>query len=218
MEKQKAQENNQKSILILIIVVLLFNTLSILGIYFILDRRIDKLEIAFLQNLKQEAGEQKGITASEIDIPDSVYEHLGVDDAPIRLTLIVDMECPYCEQLYATMFPAVIDKYVNRGLVRLSYTAFPLESKHPKALPAAAALSCADQQGKLWLMFNYLAGNINDFSLKQLQSLPDGIDPDSDFLQCLSDSGTIDHIREMKNAYADAGIKGTPSIIVILTI
>ena len=67
----------------------------------------------------------------------------GTEAAPVWIILFDDLECPYCAQLNATMFPAVLDHY--KGLVRVVYFDFP-SPEHPWALRAAADTSCLTKQ------------------------------------------------------------------------
>ena len=63
----------------------------------------------------------------------------GPEDAPVSIVVFDDLECPFCAQLNATMFPSVLDRY--KGLVQVVYMDVP-SPEHPWALRAAVDTAC----------------------------------------------------------------------------
>jgi protein-disulfide isomerase len=59
--------------------------------------------------------------------------------APVSIVVFDDLECPFCAQLNATMFPAVLDRY--KDLVQVVYMDLPSPG-HPWALRAATDTAC----------------------------------------------------------------------------
>ncbi|HAK44896.1 MAG TPA: hypothetical protein DCO79_03100 [Spirochaeta sp.] len=215
MDELKNSGKNHKTILILIIVVLIFNTISILGVFFILDRRIENLNRTLLQVISRQTAAPSGLSAEPMNIDTSGYQVLGSASAPMEMALITDLECPYCQKLYSILFPQLNEQYISRGLLKLEYAPFPLESRHPKAMPAATVLHCADQQGQLWPMFHYLSAGINELDEESI------LNPKTNFIinresfsECVGSEDTAAYIRSLKTKFSEAGVKGTPALVV----
>ena len=64
----------------------------------------------------------------------------GPENAPVLIVGFDDLECPFCAQMNALLFPAVLDRYKNQ--VRVVYRDFPLEEIHPWAMHAAVDANC----------------------------------------------------------------------------
>jgi protein-disulfide isomerase len=64
----------------------------------------------------------------------------GPPDAPVTIVGFDDLECPFCAQMNAELFPAVLNRYKNQ--VRIVYRDFPLEELHPWAKRAAIDANC----------------------------------------------------------------------------
>lgn len=64
----------------------------------------------------------------------------GPANAPVVIIGFDDLECPFCAQMNALLFPAVLDRYKNQ--VRVVYRDFPLEELHPWAMHAAVDANC----------------------------------------------------------------------------
>ncbi len=207
---------NSKGLIKLIIIILILNTVSILVVFFALSHRINNQERNILQILKlySEINTGNQNHASEIELPESNYQTLGLTDAPVKMQIITDLECPHCQKLYDMLFPAIEDSYIKMGLVELSYDSFPLD-RHPKAMPAASILYCADKQGEFWQVFKYLSENINEMDTDQmLSSVSEKFKMGEALKLCADDTKTEEAIRKRRQELSSAGIKGTPSIIV----
>jgi protein-disulfide isomerase len=64
----------------------------------------------------------------------------GPANAPVTIVGFDDLECPYCAEMNATLFPAILNRYKNQ--VRIVYRDFPLEELHPWAKHAAVDADC----------------------------------------------------------------------------
>jgi cyclophilin family peptidyl-prolyl cis-trans isomerase/protein-disulfide isomerase len=76
----------------------------------------------------------------------------GPADAPVTIIEYSDFQCPYCEQMTASMDGFLKQQGNN---VRFVYRHFPL-SQHEKAPLAAQATEAAGLQGKFWEMHDFL--------------------------------------------------------------
>lgn len=65
----------------------------------------------------------------------------GDEHAPVLVVVFDDLECPFCAQMNAELFPAVLDRYKDQ--VRIVYRDFPLPAnQHPWAMHAAVDANC----------------------------------------------------------------------------
>ncbi len=72
---------------------------------------------------------------------------LGNPQAPIRIELFSDYQCPACKQLHDETIAPLINNYVNTGKVYLVRREFPLPI-HAHAMAAARIACAAEQMGK----------------------------------------------------------------------
>ncbi len=77
----------------------------------------------------------------------STGKALGNPQAPIRIELFSDYQCPACKQLHDETITPLINNYVNTGKVYLVRREFPLPI-HSHALAAARIACAAEQIGK----------------------------------------------------------------------
>jgi protein-disulfide isomerase len=68
----------------------------------------------------------------------------GPPNAPVVIVGFDDLECPFCAQMNATLFPAVVNRYKDQ--VRIVYRDLPLEELHPWAKHAAIDANCLAAQ------------------------------------------------------------------------
>jgi protein-disulfide isomerase len=74
----------------------------------------------------------------------------GPANAPVLIVGFDDLECPFCAEMNALLFPAVQNRYKDQ--VRIVYRDFPLEEIHPWAKHAAVDANClaAATQAGYW--------------------------------------------------------------------
>jgi protein-disulfide isomerase len=65
---------------------------------------------------------------------------LGDPDAPVTIIEYASLTCPHCAQFHNEVLPALKERYIDPGKVRLIYRDFPLDQV---ALAAAALAHCA---------------------------------------------------------------------------
>ena len=138
----------------------------------------------------------------------------GDKNAPITMIEFSDFECPFCGRWFQQTYPAIDEKYVKTGKVKLVYRDFPLNF-HTQAQKAAEASECADEQGKFWPMHDKLfnegvQGGVEGFK-KYAKDL--GLDTGK-FNKCL-DSGQM--APEVRKDLADGGrygVSGTPGFFI----
>jgi protein-disulfide isomerase len=75
----------------------------------------------------------------------------GPTNAPVRIEVFSDFECPGCRQLYLETLRKVVEVYSTKGKVCVVYHEFPLSS-HKYSREAAKYASAAAQMGPSTLM------------------------------------------------------------------
>jgi len=85
----------------------------------------------------------------------------GPADAPVLIVGFDDLECPFCAQLHANIFPAITNRYKDQ--VRIVYRDFPLD-QHPWAMRAAVDANCLGAQSPTgyWSVVDYIHAHAND--------------------------------------------------------
>ena len=143
---------------------------------------------------------------------------IGDKDAPIKIILFSDHQCPFCAKFFNEIIQ--ISKEFGDKTV-LVYKDLPLDF-HPQAMNAAIAGECAKDQDKFWEMSGRLYstqkqwGNLQDdkakgFFKKQAQILR--LDMEK-FDACLENGEHKDFIEKSKQEAESFGIGGTPSLFI----
>ena len=89
----------------------------------------------------------------------------GVNTAPITVVVFDDLECPFCAQMNAQLFPAITNRYGDK--VRVVYEDFPLNI-HPWAMRAAVDTNCLAIQSNAgyWNLVDYIHAHISEISMQ----------------------------------------------------
>ena len=79
-------------------------------------------------------------------------------DAPVKMEVFSDFQCPYCGQFSEETLPSLLANQVVAGDAVFIFYDFPLSSIHPYAEPAANAARCAGEAGAAayWAMHDRL--------------------------------------------------------------
>jgi protein-disulfide isomerase len=80
----------------------------------------------------------------------------GPATAPVTIVGFDDLECPYCAEMNAELFPAILNRYKDQ--VHIVYRDFPLEELHPWAKRAAIDANClaAESTPAYWNFVDYV--------------------------------------------------------------
>lgn len=73
---------------------------------------------------------------------------VGAVDAPVVLVEYSDYRCPFCAKFSRDTEPALIEKYVNAGILRIEWRDLPIFGE--QSTSAARAGRAAAAQGKFW--------------------------------------------------------------------
>lgn len=90
---------------------------------------------------------------------------IGAVDAPVVMVAYSDYRCPFCAKFSRDTEPALIDKYVAEGILRIEWRDLPIFGE--QSMTAARAGRAAAAQGKFW-----------EFSTSVFAASPDRGHPD----------------------------------------
>ena len=144
----------------------------------------------------------------------------GDPDAPIRIIEFSDFGCGYCRQFHLETYPALMEKYVDTGVILWQYVPYIL-GIFPHGLEAALAGECAGEQGQLEKYGQRLfesqpewkntEGTVGELFLKYADE--EGLDLPR-FEQCLVEDWQRDRVRANVIAGGQIGVRGTPTFYV----
>jgi len=140
---------------------------------------------------------------------------LGDPNAPVTLVEFGDYQCTFCTRFFKETEPALIEKYVNTGKLKIVFRDLPINGSESQN--AAEAAACADEQGEFWSYHDklyderrgYQAGVFTDDNLKIFAGQ---LDLNREQFDSCYDSGKYrDAIRDDARAAARFGARGTPN-------
>ena len=146
---------------------------------------------------------------------------LGPDNAPVKMLVFSDYQCPYCGTFAAQIEPALKSEFIDQGKLQLVYYDFPLGGSHRHSFLAARAARCAGDQGKFWEYHNTLFGRQSEWSFSEappvgmLLDFADetGIDR-GDLESCVKSDKYQDVVSASRQLGDQLGINATPTLLV----
>jgi protein-disulfide isomerase len=143
---------------------------------------------------------------------------LGKDDAPITVVEYASMTCGHCANFHNKVFPALKEKYIDTGKVRLVFREFPLDS-----LAAAASMlaRCAGD-GKAFPLISALFHTQESWAFVKSDPRPEllkvakqaGFTEES-FTKCLADQKLLDNISAVRTRGSETfGVNSTPTFFI----
>lgn len=171
----------------------------------------------------------------KFDISHSPAETISLQNRPVRglpnakVTIVNfdDLECPYCAQMHAMLFPATADRY--KGLVRFIYKDYPLVEIHPWAMHAAVDANCLASQSEAgyWNFVDYVHSHGEDITgpardIKQSFKTLDGLAHDEGQREKVDLAKLDGCIAKQDQSAVEASIKqgdalgvnGTPTLFI----
>ncbi len=136
---------------------------------------------------------------------------LGSPQAPVKIVLFSDFQCPYCSKV-GSLLEYVLEH--NPDTVRVVYKQFPLPF-HKNALPAAIASLAAQEQGKFWELHDLLFENGKELSKDKIEALAKeaGLEMKR-FNKDRTDAALLERVEQDIKDGQQAGVHGTPTIFV----
>ncbi|MFN8549825.1 MAG: thioredoxin domain-containing protein [Polyangiaceae bacterium] len=134
----------------------------------------------------------------------------GRADAPVRIVVFCDFECPYCKRLTGTL--AELDRSYP-GELRFVFKQLPLPMHENARTLAKASLAAADQ-GKFWELHDELLSE-QPVAPDSLGSLAEKVGLNGRLFQAALASPELERRLDRELADASAiGVRGTPTLIV----
>lgn len=143
-------------------------------------------------------------------------EVLGKTDAPLTMTEFADLQCPFCREYTLNVLPALIQRYVRTGKVRMVFQ--PLVFLGPDSQPPARAALAAGQQNLLWQYADFFyrnqeqenSGYVNDAFLRKIGAGVTGLD----VTKMMADNNSAPATTQLAGAQSAADrlkVEGTPT-------
>lgn len=136
---------------------------------------------------------------------------LGPADAPVTVVQFADFECPFCRRMSETL-RQLRQRYGTR--LRIVWKDYPLTRIHPRAVQAAQAARCANEQGRFWDYHDrvFVMGTLDLPTLKQA-----AVDVALDvprFVACVDSAKYAALVERGLNQAVSLGLTSTPTTFV----
>jgi protein-disulfide isomerase len=163
------------------------------------------------------------ITITPIERPNVDGKAMGDPNAPVKIDVYEDFQCPACKSYTENIEPRVVKDFVATGQVYYVYRTFPFlddRSLSKESDQAANASMCAAEQNRFWdyhdmLFANWNGENQNSFSDKRLVAFAESLNLDMQaFNSCFEKDAYHDVINSELEQGKSIGIQGTPSVLV----
>jgi protein-disulfide isomerase len=157
---------------------------------------------------------------------------LGSPTAPVTLQEYADLQCPFCRQDTASVFPTLLSKYVRAGKLRMEFHNFDIIGSD--SIKASKMAMAAGQQNLLWnyadLFYNNQqqenSGYVTDQFLTQIGSGVKGLNVNKALSERFSPTveGKVNNDNQLARVYGSQyanlpvpGFNGTPSFLLYKT-
>ena len=137
------------------------------------------------------------------------------EDAPLRVSLFSDFQCPVCKVFAEDILPKLVRHY--KGKINFQYLFYPMDSScnhnvsqpmHPMACEAAYVAACLDS--KFAEVHDKIYEKQNELSFPMLQRMAN----EHQVSKCYNDSKTKQIVENMILDGDKLGIQATPTMIV----
>ena len=136
---------------------------------------------------------------------------LGPADAWVTVVEFGDFQCPYCARSAPTVHQ-LAETWPDD--VRVVFKNLPLP-QHSRALPAAIAAACADEQGRFWDMYDALYADQSKLSDADLAQTAQGLGLDvGPWTACLSAGAAEGRVQVDADLAKQIGVPATPCFYV----
>jgi len=141
---------------------------------------------------------------------------VGNEDSKIKLIVFSDFQCPYSNAFNDTV-QKVLGEYKDQVLY--VFKQLPLTSLHPKAVDAALASECANEQGGFLNYSNKLFENQKEWGTSEgtqnFKTYARQIGLDTvQFNNCLDEKKYQERVEEGLQEAEEFGISGTPAVFI----
>lgn len=153
-----------------------------------------------------------------LDIARMGYDR-GSPEAPVRVLELSDFGCGYCRRFHQEVFPALLEIYVDAGLVQWKFVPFVL-GMFPNGLEASIAGECGGEQDQFFPMQTRLFSDQSGWKNSQ-DPFPffsriaeeEGLDVDR-FNRCVEGGWRESKVRANIRLGREVGARGTPTFLI----
>lgn len=147
-------------------------------------------------------------TMIEVDAGDPVFGPAG---ASVEIVEFSDFQCPFCQQLTATLEQL---KTEYGGDIKLVFKDYPLPN-HAQAFKAAEAGLCAHEQGKFWELHDTMFSRQDELRVDDLKRHAGDLGLDQTaFATCLDSGRFAAQVTADLTAGQQYGVASTPTVFI----
>lgn len=175
------------------------------------DARVSGLRAAFLDSVRKQSQVGARLAPPRVTVSTAGASIAGPPNAPIRIVVFTDFECPYCREAEFTL-KTLREQYGER--LAVYYLNYPLPN-HLYAMPSAVASACAEAQGKYMAYHDYLFAHQEELKTADYAGWAEKAGLDRKPFEACREAGAAQkqveqHIREG----VAAGVASTPTFLV----
>lgn len=168
-------------------------------------------------------------SSSEVSVPTNESRPasngltIGDTNAPARIEVFEDFQCPACKQFTENIEPIILKTLVETGKAYYVFHNYPFldsNSITKESWDAANASLCANEQGKFWeyhdtLFANWNGENQGAFNKDNLAKFASAINLNmTDFNACMGEQRYNVAVKESFDLGNSMGVSGTPTVFV----
>lgn len=143
---------------------------------------------------------------------------MGNPDAPVKVDIYSDFQCPACKSLAENIEPALVERFVKIGQVYVTYHPFKVIGNESDL--AAQGAYCAAEQDLFWeyhdiLFANHTGENVGDFTIPRLKAYAKELELDTNaFDPCLDNGKYKEQVKADQSAGEAIRVSYTPSVFI----
>lgn len=150
--------------------------------------------------------------------PPAERKALGPANAPVRIVVYFDFQCPHCDSLRSGAEAQIIEEYVKTGKAHLEVRTFAVMG--PDSVRAAEAALCAADQGRFWeyrdaLFAAYRQNGRAAYAVESLVGLAKEVGLDAKVVEsCLAEGRRKEEVQaEIQMGQAE-GVQRIPTVLI----
>jgi protein-disulfide isomerase len=147
---------------------------------------------------------------------------LGDPKAPVTLQYYGDLECPICKEFTLGALPAIIEKWVRTGKVRIEYHSLETATREPEVFKTQQiAAYAAGKQDKAWDFIETFyheqgeedSGYVTESYIQGIAQQVPGLNL-ATWTSDRGEAGLANEVASDAQAASNAGFTGTPSFLI----
>ncbi|HKS23816.1 MAG TPA: thioredoxin domain-containing protein [Thermoanaerobaculia bacterium] len=175
------------------------------------DARIEQMKEALIAETRSQAKIESHLAPPRVTLSTEGVPAVGPSNAPVRVVVFTDFECPYCKESEGTL-KRIAAQYGNR--VAFYFRNYPLPN-HLYAMPSAIASVCAAEQGRYLAYHDLLFAHSEELKNADYAQWAEtaGLDR-AKFEQCRQSPEARKRVEADIREGVGAGVAGTPTFFV----